>query len=108
MTNKRPLMITVLCIVMLLGSIVSGIFVFSNIAKNIAWWYPHLLAATTGIGLACMVGFWFMKKWSVVGYAIFAALVQVLLIMYGLWQVSSLMMPALVLAIGLWYYKLME
>ena len=56
--KSRPLIITVVCIVGFLGII----------ATEIGAWYPPYLAASGIVGLACMIGMWMMKRWSVLGY----------------------------------------
>lgn len=108
MKEKRPVVITVICILGFIGAAVTIPMIFSDIAKAIGAWYPPYLAFTTVIGLACMVGLWMMKKWGIIVYAGFFAVNQVVLLTMGVWNVLSLIIPAIVIVIGLLQFSKMD
>ncbi|MEM2956565.1 MAG: hypothetical protein QW041_03280 [Candidatus Pacearchaeota archaeon] len=108
MAVKRPGIITAICIIGFIGALITVPMIFSEIAKSIGVWYPPYLAFSAVVGLACMIGLWMMKKWSVIVYTIFVAINQVVLIAMGMWNVFALIIPAIVIGIGFWKYKEME
>jgi len=83
MTNKRPGIITAICILGFVGAAFTIPMIFSDIAKSIGTWYPPYLAFSVVFGLVCMIGLWMMKKWSIIAYTVFAAINQVSLIAIG-------------------------
>lgn len=95
---RRPLAITIICIVGFLGAVVTVALLFSSIPRSIGPWYPPLLGFSAVVGLACMVGLWHMKKWAVYTYTAFALCNQVVLLVMGIWGVTALVIPALVIA----------
>ena len=48
---------------------------------------------------------WRMKAWGVYTYALFVVVNQITLITIGLWTISSLAIPVIVVAIGVYYLK---
>jgi hypothetical protein len=72
---------------------------------RIAPWYAPYLAVSAGIGLACMLGLWKLRRWAVVAYTVFATVNQVVLITTKLWNPLALLVPAAVVAMGFYYWK---
>ncbi len=99
----RPLPVTIVCIVGFLGAAITLAFLFTPLPARVGSWYPPLLAGSAAIGLACMVGLWRMKRRAVQAYTIFTLCVQYVLIASGIWTPPSLVVPAIVMAIG-WRY----
>ena len=108
MPNKRPGIITAVCVVGFLGAIVTVPLIFSDISKSIGAWYPPYLAFAAIVGLICMIGLWKMKKWSVITYTTFVGINQIVLMAMGVWNIFALIIPGFVIAIGFSKYKLME
>lgn len=108
MTNKRPGIITAICVIGFIGALVTIPLIFSDISKNIGAWYPPYLAFSAVVGLFCMIGLWMMKKWSIIAYTGFVGVNQVVLIAMGVWNIFALIIPGIVIAIGFSKYKLME
>ena len=105
---KRPVIITVLCIMAFLG-LIGGVFlVFMDISRSIGAWYPPYLAVCIILGLICFIGLWKMKKWSAIAYAIFVAINQVIMAVVGIWSIGALIMPLIVVVIMFWNYKYMK
>ena len=97
--NSRPVIITVLCVVMLVGVVIAVPVIFSQIARNIGAWYPPLLAFSAVVGFVCMIGIWKMRKWAVYAYTAFCVVNQVVLLATGLWSISALVIPGIFIAI---------
>lgn len=104
----RPRAITVICGLAFLGLLLSGTLIFSPAAQKIGAWYPPYLALSTIIGAISFIGLWMMKRWSVILYAIFVAVNQVLLLATAHWSFASLLIPLLVVGIGFKYFKDMQ
>jgi hypothetical protein len=98
---KRPISITVICIIGFIGALITVPLVFSPIAQQVGSWYPPYLAFSAVIGLVCMVGLWMMKKWAAYTYTGFVTLNQVVLLSMGVWNIMALLIPAIVIIFAL-------
>jgi hypothetical protein len=107
-TAKRPVAITVICILGFIGAALSIPLIFSSTASNIASWYPPLLGLSAVVGLISMIGLWKMKKWAVFLYAAMCVVVQVVLFSTHLWTPFSLLFPVIIIAIGFAYLSKMS
>jgi len=108
MTNKRPGIITAICIIGFIGALAAVPFVFSDLSKQIGAWYPPYLAFSAVVGFVCMIGLWMMKKWGIIIYAAFCGVNQVVLLAFGIWNIFALIIPGIVIAVAFSKYKLME
>src|SRR5215470_18321325 len=97
---RRPVAITVICIIGFIGALFAIPILLSGAASSIGSWYPPFLAISTVAGFASMVGMWLMRKWGVYLYAALTVIGQVVVIAMGLWTVISLVIPAIVAGIG--------
>ncbi|MFM7681920.1 MAG: hypothetical protein ACKO7P_04165 [Bacteroidota bacterium] len=82
--------------------------IFSGIVGQIGSWYPPFLGLSAIIGFVCMVGLWQMKKWAAYTYTGFAGLNQIVLLIMGVWNVTALIIPAVVVGIVLTHVKKMD
>lgn len=98
---KRPIIITVICVLGVIGGLMTVPLIFSPIARGIGAWYPPFLALSAVIGLICMIGLWQMKKWAAYTYTGFAACGQVAMLVMGIWSISSLLIPGIIVVIVL-------
>lgn len=96
-TVKRPLSITVICILGILGGILTILMLLSSIPEKIGAWYPPYLAVTALIGLVIVIGLWFMKKWAVYSYIGLAVTNQIVFIIMGVWNFMSIFIPLIVI-----------
>ena len=108
MIKKRPGIITAICIIGFLGILLSIPIIFYDIAKTIGSWYPPYLAFSAIVVLVCIVGMWKMKKWSIILYATFVGINQIVLMAIGVWNVMAILLPAIIIAIGFSKFKAME
>jgi len=106
--HKRPVAITVICVIGFIGALLVIPMLFSSVVQSIAPWYPPLLAVSAVIGLACMVGLWMMRKWAVYTYTAFFLVNQVILIGTGLWNPVSLIIPLIIIIIMFVYLSRMR
>ncbi|MCK4401387.1 hypothetical protein KAW08_03680 [bacterium] len=108
MEKKRPSIITILCIILLIGVVLRIPRIFSAIVRPTGNWYPPYLAFSYVIGLVCMVGLWMMKKWGIVLYTASFALGQIVLLATGIWNIGTLIIPLIVIAIGFSQFSKMK
>jgi hypothetical protein len=106
--KKRPTAILVMCILNIIGALFVVPLVFSNTALRIGTWYPAFLGASTIVGLLCTIGYWKMKKWAVYTYASLFIVGQIIMILTGIWTISSVIFPAIFLLILMNYFNLMD
>ena len=99
-TTKRPVAITVICILGFIGAALSIPLVFSDLASSVGSWYPPYLGFTALAGLFCMLGLWHMRKWAVFAYTALVLLNQVVLISMGVWNVFAILIPGIVIGIA--------
>ena len=98
-TPTRSITITVLCVIMLIGGLLSIPLIFSAGARNIGAWYPPYLAFSSLVGLVCMVGLWKMRRWAVFTYTAFVALNQIVLFAMGIWNILALLIPGIFIGV---------
>jgi hypothetical protein len=104
----RPVAITILCVVSALGAVAAIVMVFTEAARAIGAWYPPCLALSAVIGAACTVGFWLMRRWALYLYTAMFVVNQIVLFAMGLWSISVLILPVIVIAIGFAYFSRMR
>lgn len=104
----RPIPITILCVVCAIGVVFVIPMIFSDVAQSIGAWYPPCLAASAVIGAACTVGFWLMRRWALYLYTAMFVINQIVLLAMGVWSMTALVLPAIVIGIGFAYYGRMR
>ncbi|HWJ25876.1 MAG TPA: hypothetical protein VNS32_04995 [Flavisolibacter sp.] len=106
--QKRPVVITVVCVIGFLGACISIPLIFSDRAASLGKWYPPLLALSTVLGIISFTGLWKMKKWAVYIYIGTFILGQIALLIMGIWNMFSLVIPAVVISIMVFHLNKME
>ena len=99
--NKRPVSITVICIIGFIGALITFPMVFSTTAKQVGAWFPPYLLFSALTGLACMTGLWMMKKWAAFTYTGFVVLNQIVSFKMGVWNIMALVLPVIVIFFAL-------
>src|SRR5689334_10820576 len=97
---RRPIPITIICIVSAIGALIAIPLIFSDAARSIGAWYPPYLALGAAIGLAATIGFWLMRQWAVYLYTALMVVNQIVLAGTGLWSIGSLVIPLVIVVIG--------
>jgi len=105
--KKRPTAITVVCIIGFIGAALVLPLVFSAVSSQIGSWYPPYLGFSAIIGLICMGGLWNMQKWAAYTYTGLFVINQIVLLTMGVWNIMSLLIPAIVISIALSHLKKM-
>ncbi|RYY99333.1 MAG: hypothetical protein EOO11_05315 [Chitinophagaceae bacterium] len=106
--HERPTIITIICVLGFVGAGISVLLLFSRAAREIGPWYPPYLGLSMLVGLACMIGIWKMRRWGAYTYTAFVALNQVILLYLGIWTISALLIPGIVVAIVLAHVQKMR
>jgi hypothetical protein len=106
--KKRPTIITVYCVIGFIGALFAIPLIFSDVAKNIGAWYPPLLAVSSLVGLISLIGLWMMKKWSVILYIAMFVINQIIMLLTGIWNFASLLLPGIAIAIMVSQYSKMD
>ncbi len=99
-TPQRPTIITVICVLGFLGAAMSVLAFLSPIMQALGSFYMGWMFVSVLVGLACMIGMWKMKKWSVLLYTTMLAANQVFMLAKGVWSPMSLLIPLVVVGIG--------
>jgi len=107
-TAARPVAITIICVLGIIGAVFTIPMVFTNMARQVGAWYPPYLAFSAVVGAICMFGFWKMRRWAVFTYTAFCVINEVVLILMGYWNVLAILLPGIVIAIGFTYLSRMR
>lgn len=105
---RRPVAITIVCIIGFIGALVSVALILSGVAKSIGAWYTIYLAFASIIGLVCFVGFWKMRRIAVFIYASFVGLNQIIMLSTGIWSIGALLFPGVIVALTVHYSNRMK
>ena len=106
--KKRPTVITVMCVLGFIRAIASIPTIILDIAEeNLNWYHPYL-GLEGIIGFVCMVGLWKMKKWATFIFAGFVGLNQIVYLTMGIWDITVLFIPAIIVGTSLAYVKKMD
>ncbi len=108
MPQQRPWFITVICILGFITLLLSILAAFTETAKAIGSWYSPYLVLGAVIGLVAYTGIWRMKKWGVLTFVGLFAVNNIVLFVMGAWNMSALILPAVLIALLFWKYKLMS
>lgn len=104
----RPGAITTICVIGFIAVVVIIPIIFSAAASVAGPWIPAYLGLSAIVGIACFVGLWRMKRWSVIAYTALSAATQIVLLATGRWNILSLLIPGVVITVGFFYFKDMD
>ena len=62
---KRPVILTITCIVGISWSLANFIYVFSPFIKKISDWAPAIYGIIVALQFISFIGIWHMKRWGV-------------------------------------------
>src|ERR1035437_980034 len=63
--RKRHVILTIICIIGILWSLGSFVFVFSPTIKKISDWAPAIYGTMVALQFISFIGIWHMKRWGV-------------------------------------------
>ena len=81
----RPIAITILCVLMLIGSVGGLVSLFAIPELSDSWaekatWYITYLYILYPVNLACAIGLWRMDRWAFIGFGTVILLSQIVMI----------------------------
>jgi hypothetical protein len=103
----RPASITICCILGFISAALIFLLPFITGPGSVPRWLQLCSFLSATIILACMVGLWHMKKWSIIVFAVYAALHQVFLVAIGTWGWPALVLPAVIVVLGFDHFSKM-
>ena len=105
---KRPLLITLVCILGFIWSVVGFPSIFSPFVKKKGLWFPALSGLITALEFVAEVGVWYMKKWGVFLYLISALMAQIVALWIDNWSITHTIIQALFLLGSVFFVKRMD
>ena len=108
--RKRPVILTVICIVGILWSLINFIIVFSPFVRKISEWSPAIFGAIVAVQFISFIGIWHMKRWGVHLYigAFFAKQIFTILINdFGISATIGVVLSFIFLIFFFIYYRRM-
>ena len=106
--EKRPPLLTIICILGYTWIVFSFPSVFSPIIKKLGIWYPGLFGLMVAANFISFVGVWHMKKWGVQLFIFTFFIKQIVLVLTEDISYSGLAFSILFIAGFLFYYKRMD
>ena len=94
--NIDHLAIKAVCVIGFINATQMVHLILSPMTKQIGAFFPTYFLFSVVISLICLLGLWFLKKWAAVTYTITLLCNQVVLIKMGYWEVTALIMPAVI------------
>ena len=101
--DKRPIAITIICIMGFVGAALTIPMLFSEIALQIGTWFPPYSVFITAISLVCMIGLWFTKRWAAYVYFGLVVVNQLVLMTMGQWNILVLTVQGVIVITTLCY-----
>jgi hypothetical protein len=106
--NKRPVIITVICIIGFIGALLSIPILFTHFASDVGAWYPPFLGLSSIVGIISFIGLWRMRLWGLYLYLVMFVVAQVVLIATHLWSPAAPILPIIILIIGFSFRSRMQ
>jgi hypothetical protein len=63
--QKRPKVLTLICVLGFIGVILSIPSIFSPFTKRLGMWFPALFGAIVACHFIALIGIWHLKRWGV-------------------------------------------
>ena len=98
--NQRPVIITVICVIGIIGALLGLPIIFTGYASEVGAWYPPFLGAACIVGLISFIGLWWMRLWSIYLYLAMFIINQIVLIVTHYWAIAGMIIPLIVLIVG--------
>jgi hypothetical protein len=98
--NKRPVIITVICVIGFIGALLTLPLIFSHLALDVGNWYPPFLGLTAIVSIASFIGLWRMRLWGLGLYLAMFIIGQIVMLTMHIWSPLSPILPVIILMIG--------
>lgn len=105
---KRPVIVSVICVISFAATVLSFPSIFSPFVKKQGVFFPALSGLVIAFEFIAVVGVWYMKKWGVQIYVINAMLGQALQLSINNWSVFKLILPIIFIFTTAFFYKRMD
>lgn len=106
-TATRPGCLTAVCLFLGFGALVWLVLAFTYAGPRGRWYPAHLFFQALAVAVA-VFGLWTMRKWGVVALGVVAFLILVLYAATGLLNVETILIYAVTLGPGVYYYNRMR
>ena len=103
-TMPRPGPISAICFIWALVTLFE-LYNFSRITVDVPAWSVYYIIGMAAASLTGIAGMWQMKKWGLLLFIGVFFLNQAFALVQGQWQLNSLLLPGLVIAVGLAHMK---
>lgn len=100
--SQRPVPITILCSVVVIGTLIAAYTVLPK-AHLVRSWFPPLFILSVLVTIACAVGMWLMRKWSVYLYAGWTLGMTLVGLSIGVFSLPALLIRLVVIAVAFYY-----
>jgi hypothetical protein len=91
--------IKVICVIAFINASQMITLVFSPVTKHLGFLFPALFVISVIVSLVCVVGLWLLKKWAAITYMAVLICNQLALMAMGYWEITALIMPAVIFAV---------
>lgn len=107
---KRPVIVSIVCIIGWILVVFSFIYAFSPNVKKIGEFYPAIYSFVVCLQFISFVGIWYMKKWGPNLFVVSFFLKNILLVCMGTFTAGDIVFLAdiIFIIILLFYYKRMD
>ncbi len=100
-STDYPFAIKAVCLIGFINASQMTALINAPMVKQVSALLPAYFIVSVAISLICLVGLWLMKRWAALTFAIVLICNQIALLATGFWEVTALIMPAMM--IGLLY-----
>lgn len=106
--RKRPVLITVVCIIGFIWIVFSLPAVFSPSVKKLGDWYPALFGLIVASSFIAYIGVWHMKRWGASLFIITFFIKEILLILINDVNYVGIVLSVFFISVMMGYYKRMD
>lgn len=102
--SPRPPLLTLLCVLGLIGCFLNMMMVLSPVVRDLAIWFPAFLSLSTLLSAVFLGGLWYLKRWALWGYTGVFVSNQLVYLALQRWNASALILP-LAVTLTAWAYS---
>ncbi len=106
--QKRPKLLTIVCVLGFTWIVFSFPAVFSPSVKKLGDWYPALFGLIVALSFIAYIGVWHMKRWGVNLFAITFFVKQILFVLINDINYIGITLSFLFIIAMVFYYKRMD
>ncbi len=101
---NHPPAIIAICFIGLVNALQLTFMIFTPVAKQFGSLYPFYFSVASILSFVSIAGLWWLKKWAAYLYGLILIVNQFVLLSMGLWELTAVIMPAILLIL-LWRNK---